>query len=430
MAAMIPEKAFERLLGLDECWAVVAAEYETEPIERFFLVMRETAKLWPKLKCPVATCAHHEVVCHDHTEVRVWRHLDAFGKRTELLCAPPRARCGACRHVWRVPVPWEGEGKHFTRDFEAFALTLMREMPMKKAGDILGEGDTRLWRLLFKHVDKAYAALDLSELAHLGVDEMNCRKGHNYLTVFADLVARRVVFATEGKDHTTFQRFAEEIVKHNGHPKAIIAVAMDLSKAYQKGAREELGNAQIVFDPFHVTALVGEAVDEVRRREAASSPELRATLKHTMHALRKNPENLTAGQEKQLGALDLKHLATGQAYLVRLELRDIYQHTLKPARARYRLESWLGWVRGKCERFGECLAPLAKAADTIEKHLDGILAHWTSNWLSTGFLEGLNSVFSAVKRKARGYRSREYMTAMLYFVAGKLNIPSLCSHGK
>ncbi len=43
MAAMIPEKAFERLLGLDECWAVVAAEYETEPIERFFLVMRETA---------------------------------------------------------------------------------------------------------------------------------------------------------------------------------------------------------------------------------------------------------------------------------------------------------------------------------------------------------------------------------------------------
>ena len=43
MAAMIPEKAFERLLGLDECWAVVAAEYETEPIERFFLVMRFTA---------------------------------------------------------------------------------------------------------------------------------------------------------------------------------------------------------------------------------------------------------------------------------------------------------------------------------------------------------------------------------------------------
>ena len=30
---------------------------------------------------------------------------------------------------------------------------------------------------------------------------------------------------------------------------------------------------------------------------------------------------------------------------------------------------------------------------------------------------------SAVKRKARGYRSVEYMTTMLYFVAGKLTLP-------
>jgi transposase len=59
-------------------------------------------------------------------------------------------------------------------------------------------------------VDKAYRALDLSELIHLGVDEMSSRKGHHYLTVFADLIQRRVVYATEGKDHTTFGRFAEE----------------------------------------------------------------------------------------------------------------------------------------------------------------------------------------------------------------------------
>lgn len=427
---MIPEQAFERLLGLDECWEVAAAEYETAPAERFVLVVRETGQLWTKLVCPVSTCGGRRVVCHDHAEARSWRHLDAFGKRTEILCAPPRARCGACRQVWRVPVPWEGEGKHFTRDFEAFALTLMREMPMKKAGEILGEHDTRLWRLLFAHVDKAYAALDLSELVHLGVDELNCRKGHNYLTVFADLVNRRVVFATEGKDHTTFQRFAEEILKHNGHPKAITAVAIDLSKAYQKGAREELGNAQIVFDPFHVSALVSEAVDQVRRREAAAGPAARQALHQTIYLFRKNPENLTEHEQARLDELDLKHLATGQAYLIRLELRDIYQHTVKPEKARYRLENWVRWVRAKCERFGECMAPLKKVADTVEKHLEGILAHWTNNWLSTGFLEGLNSVFSAVKRKARGFRSSVHMITMLYFVAGKLNIPTALSHRK
>lgn len=429
---MIPEKAFERLLGLNECWEVSAAEYESEPVERFFLVVQETGPLWSALQCPVPTCGHRQIVCHDHSDARVWRHLDAFGKRTEILCAPPRARCCACRQVWQVPLPWEGLNKHFTRDFEAFALTLMREMPVKKAGDILGENDTRLWRMLFKHVDKAYAALDLSELVHLGVDEMNTRKGHHYLSVFADLVKRRVVFATEGKDHTVFGRFVEELLQHNGHPKAITAAAIDMSPAYQKGVRAELANAQIVFDPFHVSALVSQAMDEVRRREAASAPEMKAALKQTMHVFRKNPENLTEQQQSRLEELDLKHLASGQAYLFRLELRDIYRRTVKPERARYRLESWIHWVRAKCERLGESLAPMAKVANTIEKHLEGILAHWTTEgWLSTGFLEALNSVFSAVKRKARGYRSSEYMITMLYFVAGKLNLPSLCrSHAK
>ena len=74
------------------------------------------------------------------------------------------------------------------------------------------------------------------------------------------------------------------------------------------------------------------------------------------------------------------------------------------------------------ERTGELLEPMARVARMIEGHLEGILAHWTQG-LTTAFMEGLNSLLSAVKRKARGYRSVEYMTTMLYFVAGKLTLP-------
>jgi len=38
-------------------------------------------------------------------------------------------------------------------------------------------------------------------------------------------------------------------------------------------------------------------------------------------------------------------------------------------------------------------------------------------------MEGLNSVFSAVKRRARGYRTVRNIVTMLYFVAGKLPEP-------
>jgi hypothetical protein len=58
---MIPEKAFDRLLGLDEGWEVAAAEYESEPAERFVLFVRETDQLFPGLRCPVPTCGCNQV---------------------------------------------------------------------------------------------------------------------------------------------------------------------------------------------------------------------------------------------------------------------------------------------------------------------------------------------------------------------------------
>lgn len=51
---------------------------------------------------------------------------------------------------------------------------------------------------------------------------------------------------------TIFERFAEEILKHNGHPQAIEPVAIDTSGAYTEGVRENLANAAIVYDKFHV----------------------------------------------------------------------------------------------------------------------------------------------------------------------------------
>ena len=91
--------------------------------------------------------------------------------------------------------------------------------------------------------------------------------------------------------------------------------------------------------------------------------------------------------------------------------------------ARDRFKAWRRWVRTDAEALTSgLLAPTRQAADMLELRLEGILGHWQQG-LTTGFLEGLNRLFSATKRKARGYRSIEYQTAMLYFVPGKLEIP-------
>jgi transposase len=294
-------------------------------------------------------------------------------------------------------------------------------MPVKRAGQILGESDTRMWRMLFAHVKAAHARLSFDNVVWVGADEMNRRKGHNYLTVFADLLAKRVLFATPGKDASVWEAFAAELLRHNGHPKAIQYVAIDMSPAYIKGVSDNLGNAQVVYDKFHVIQNVVEACDRVRKVESRSNAGKRDQLERTRWMWLKNRVNWTEKEVQKWESMALERCVTGMAYEMRLVLQGIYQWK-DVGEARKLFGNWCAWVQAMREQTGELLEPMARAARMIEGHLAGILAHWTQG-LTTAFMEGLNSLFSAVKRKARGYRSVEYMTTMLYFVAGKLAIP-------
>jgi len=413
---MTPEQTFGQLLGLGKSWKVMESRFEAES-STFFLTVEETPELWPEESARAGT----PVTCHDHVEPMQWRHLNVFNKECVIVCALPRGRRGDDSKVYRVTPPWEGRSKHFTQEFEAFALTLMREMPVKRAGQILGESDTRMWRMLFAHVKAAHAWLSFDNVVWVGADEMNRRKGHNYLTVFADLLAKRVLFATPGKDASVWEAFAAELLRHNGHPKAIQYVAIDMSPAYIKGVSDNLGNAQVVYDKFHVIQNVVEACDRVRKVESRSNAGKRDQLERTRWMWLKNRTNWTEKETHKWESMSLERCVTGMAYEMRLVLQGIYQWK-DVGEAKKLFGNWCAWVQAMREQTGELLEPMARAARMIEGHLEGILAHWTQG-LTTAFMEGLNSLFSAVKRKARGYRSVEYMTTMLYFVAGKLTIP-------
>jgi transposase len=416
---MTPEKLFHELLGLGLNWEVVESRFDRES-GTVFLEIRETTKLWELVRCPQDGGL---VFCYDHTEVLTWRHLNVFQHRCEITCRLPRGKCRQCGHVFRVRPPWEGLSTHFTKEFEAFAVLLMREMPVSKVAEAVGETDTRLWRMLFRQVDAAYAEADFSNVCCVGVDEMSVRKGHEYISVFADLVRKRVLFATEGKDQETWQKFVESLEKHNGHRHALAQVSMDMSPAYQRGVADNCRNAQVVFDKFHVIKNASEAVDRVRRAEVRLGGQgVWEALYKSQWLWRKNPENLTDLEQERLGKIKDKKLGTAKAYQMRLVLQDIYRSP-EAATARRRFQVWCRWVRWVARFYKASLfASMVKLARMIENHLAGILAHWQLG-LTNAFMEGLNSVFSATKRKARGYRSTTHLITMLYFTSGKLRLP-------
>jgi transposase len=418
---MTPEKLFHELLGLGLNWKVEECEFRRED-GVVSLRICETEHLWESERCPGTG---DRVKCYDHVEEMVWRHLNVFEHKCEIRCRLPRGRGEQSGKVYRVSPPWEGLSKHFTKAFEAMALLLMREMPVSAVGRTIGEHDTRLWRMLKAHVALAYPQADWSEVTCVGCDEMSVRKGHRYVSVFCDLVGKRVLFAVAGKDKKVWESFVQALDDHNGHHRAIEEISMDMSPSYIAGVRENIGEqARVVFDKYHVIAHVNEAVDVVRRYESRLGGwPTRNDLKETRWIWLKNPENLSDKQKAKRQRLEDKNLLTAKAYQMRLTLQDIYLIPYASV-AKRKLLAWCRWVRKVAKKHAQLLfCKMVACAKMIETHLIGILSHWKSR-TTNAFLEALNSVFSAVKRKARGFRSTDNLIAMLYFTAGKLRIPA------
>jgi transposase len=172
----------------------------------------------------------------------------------------------------------------------------MLEMPVMRAGQILGESDSRMYRVLLAHVNAAHGCLSFENVGWMGVDEINRRKGHKYLTVFADLLANRVLFATPGKDASVWEAFAAELQRQNGHPKAIRRLAIDMSVAYTKVVASNQGKAQVMYDKFQVIQNVVEACDQVRKAESRSDAGKRELLERTRWMRLKNRANWTEGR--------------------------------------------------------------------------------------------------------------------------------------
>jgi transposase len=66
-----------------------------------------------------------------------------------------------------------------------------------------------------------------------------------------------------------------------------------MSPAFIKGVKENMPEAEITFDKFHIIKLINEAVDQVRREEGSYT----ALLMGTRYLVLKNESNLTAKQK-------------------------------------------------------------------------------------------------------------------------------------
>jgi transposase len=399
------DELFQAALGLSEPWQVTRTVFDAAA-RRLDLYLD-----FPKgarFACPEGdqpACPVHD------SEAKRWRHLDFFQHQAYLHARVPRVICPT-HGTRQVALPWARPGSGFTLLMEALLMSMLAQMPVRAVAVLVGEHDTRLWRLLHHHVEQARAKLDLRQVTRVGVDETSAKRGQDYVSLFVDLDAPkpRVVFATEGRDHTTVARFAADLAAHGGDPTRVRDVSADMSPAFERGVRASLPHAYLTYDRYHLASHATNAVDEVRRAEAKQRPELTGTR----YAWLKRPRNLTVRQAATLAGLTPASvgLATARAYRWRLAFDAFFDQPR--ALAEDYLERWYqGAIRSR-------LAPIIAFARMIGEHWEGVTRwHWTQ--INNGVLEGINSLVQAAKRRARGYRTHKNLIAMIYLIAGRLD---------
>ena len=343
------------------------------------------------------------------TVEKTWRHLNFFEHECYLHARVPRIKKTDGK-VKLVTVPWGGVMSGFTLLFEALLFQLCKTMPVHNVAQLTKVSDHRLWRMLDIYIEKAKISEDFSDIKVVGMDETSVAKGHDYITLFVDLKEKKTLHISDGKGSNTIVGFVDELENKGGSRENITDISCDMSPAFIKGVRENLPEANITFDKFHILKIINEGVDKVRRAEVKDNP----LLKGTRYIFLKNDVNLTERQKRTKEELSLPslNLKSIRAMNIRESFQQIYNgETVEEFEAL--LKKWYYWVSHSQ------LAPMIKAGKTIKAHWDGVL-RWKESQINNGILEGLNSVLQAAKRKARGYGRRHFKT-IAFLLTGKLD---------
>jgi len=250
----------------------------------------------------------------------------------------------------------------------------------------------------------------------IGVDEHIWRPSRNAskdkaVTVMVDLsrdengcMHARLLDAVPGRSGRVFADWLTEqgvevtvTVEH---------AALDPFRGYANAIRDALPEAIAVLDAFHVVKLAGQALEEVRRRTQQATLDRRGHKDDPLYRIRRTlltgVEHLTPRQAARLNT----HLPAGDpdgevelAWSVYQRVRQIYDHSVPPARGRERAEKLL-------ETLHTCPVPeLARLGRTLRAWREQLLAYFATGGVSNGGTEAINGVIEKTRRLAHGFRN-------------------------
>ncbi len=158
----------------------------------------------------------------------------------------------------------------------------------------------------------------LTNIESIGVDEIQYRRGHTYMTLVYQLDAgcKRLLHVAKDRWEKSLDSFFDILPEET--TKGIKFACTDMWKAYLKVIKNRAPQSLNILDRFHIAKKMSEALDKVRADETRKlkADGYEPILKHTRWCLLKRKENLTSKQAATLRQLAKYNTDTFKAYLM------------------------------------------------------------------------------------------------------------------
>ena len=379
-------------------WGIRSYEYVHARYEKgstIFRVEQEDTTL----RC--SCCSSREVKKRGIIE-RTFRTMPVGNRPIFIELPVQRVECLKCGVVRQVNIQFAKQRRSYTKGFERFALDLSRHMTIRAVAQHLNVGWDVIKDIQKRYLHRRFDKPKLRKLKRIAIDEIYLGKRTGYLTVVMDLNSGAVIEVAKGKDAAALEAFWKRLKRSRAE---VEAVATDMGLAYIKAVRENLPEATLVFDHFHVIKLYNEKLTNLRRAMAREADELgKDTLKGTRWLLMKTPCNLNVEKDEHTRlqeALQLNQpLAT--AYYMKDDLRRVWLQEDKDSAA-FVLDDWIKRAAASSVNM------LKTFANTLAAYRSGILAYYDFDGLSTGPLEGTNNKIKTLQKMAYGFRDIEFL---------------------
>ena len=381
----------------------------------------------PTLEVPIRPRANGRAVCsgcgkrrpgYDQLDERRFEFVPLWQIAVVFVYTMRRVNCPKCG-VTVERVPWSSGKSRLTTDYQWFLARWARRLSWMEVAAVFHTTWEHVRDSVRHAVHWGLVHRDLSGATAVGVDEIQWRRGHHYLTLIyqIDEGCRRLLWIGRERTEASLRQGLDLLGE--SFCLGLRFVCSDMWQPYLKVLAERAGGALHILDRFHIMKQLGEALDDVR---AAEVKRLRKdgyepVLKRSRWCLLKRPENLTDQQTVKLAELLRYNLQSVRAYLLREDFQRFW-HYQSPAWAGKFLDEWCSRVlRSKLE-------PLKKVARTLRKHR-GLLLNWfhARDAISAGIVEGFNNKAKLTMRKSYGFREFETIELALYHQLGKLPEP-------